>query len=140
MALKRVFISFDWHHDRDYRYLLAAFNENPANDIEFLDSTPNEIDTTAVDRVKAVLTTKIRKATHALVLIGKYANTPHADRAKIGTLNWQWWEIEKSKEEQKKLIGVKLDRTNDSPTPLLNAGATWASYSVDSILRALREA
>jgi len=140
LARKRVFISFDWHHDRDYRNLLSAFNKNPANDIEFLDSTPSEIDTMDVGRVKAVLTTKLRDATHTLVLIGKYANTPHRDKTKIGTQNWQWWEIEKSKEERKKLIGVKIERSNESPTPLLNAGATWAGYTVDSIIAALREA
>ncbi len=141
MAKKRVFISFDFHRDRDYRYLLSAFNENPANDIEFIDSTPGEIDTMAVDRVKAVLTTKIRSATHTLVLIGQFANTPHKDQAKIGTRNWQWWEIEKSKEENKKLVGVKIERSNESPEPLLNAGAAWAySYAVESIIKALREA
>lgn len=141
MAKKRVFISFDFHHDRHYRYLLAALNENPANDIEFIDSTPGEIDTMAVDRVKAVLTTKIRSATHTLVLIGDYANTRHRDAAKIGTRNWQWWEIEKSKEENKQLVAVKIERSNESPDPLLNAGATWAySYSVESILEALRKA
>lgn len=75
-----------------------------------------------------------------MVLIGAYVNTPHADRAKIGTLNWQWWELEKSKEEEKRLIGVRLESWKETPTPLLNAGAAWASYSVDSILRALREA
>src|SRR5713101_4449459 len=139
VAKKRVFISFDYHHDRDYRNLLSAFNENPANDIEFIDSTPGAIDTMDVGRVKAVLTTKIRAATHTLVLIGKYANTPHRDKAKIGTLNWQWWEIEKSKEEKKKLVGVRIERTNESPEPLLNAGAIWASYSVESILKAIRE-
>jgi hypothetical protein len=140
VAKRRVFISFDFHHDRNYRYLLSAFNENPANDIEFIDSTPGEIDTMEVGRVKAVLTTKIRGATHTLVLVGKYANTPHKDRAKIGTLNWQWWEIEKSKEEGKTLISAKIERSNETPEPLLNAGATWASYTVESILKALREA
>lgn len=141
MAKKRVFISFDFHHDREYRYLLTAFSKNPANDIEFIDSTPGAIDTNAVDRVKAVLTTRIRSATHTLVLVGEYANTRHRDAAEIGTRNWQWWEIEKSKAEGKKLIGVKIERSNDSPEPLLNAGASWAySYSVDSILEAIRKA
>ena len=141
MAKKRVFISFDYHHDRDYRNLLSALNENPVNDIEFIDSTPGAIDTIDVGRVKAVLTTKIRSATHTLVLIGDYANTRHRDAAKIGTQNWQWWEIEKSKEEKKKLVAVKIERSNESPEPLLNAGATWAySYSVESILGALRKA
>lgn len=139
MALKKVFISFDWHNDRDYRNLLSAFNANPANDIEFEDSTPGAIDTSDVGRVKAVLTTKIRAATHTLVLIGQEANTRHKDAAKIGTLNWQWWEIEKSKEEGKKFVAVKLASSNESPTPLMGAGAKWASFTVDSILKALRE-
>jgi hypothetical protein len=69
MALKKVFISFDWDNDRNYRNLLSAFSANPANDIVFEDSTPGEIDTSDVGRVKAVLTTKIRGATHTLVLI-----------------------------------------------------------------------
>ena len=140
MALKKVFISFDWDNDRDYRNLLSAFSSNPANDIEFQDSTPGAIDTSDVGRVKAVLTTKIRGATHTLVLIGEYANTRHRDSAKIDTRNWQWWEIEKSIEEGKKLVAVKLDKANESPTPLLGAGAKWASYSVESIAKVLREA
>jgi len=140
MALKKVFISFDWDNDHDYRHLLSAFNANSANDIEFEDSTPGAIDTTDVGRVKAVLTTKIRDATHTLVLIGQYANTKHRDSEKIGTRNWQWWEIEKSKEEGKKLVAVKLESTNESPTPLMSAGAAWASYEVDSIIDALRKA
>jgi len=45
MAKKKVFISFDWDNDRNYRYLLSAFSKNPANDIEFVDSTPSEIQT-----------------------------------------------------------------------------------------------
>lgn len=140
MALKKVFISFDWHHDADYRNLLSAFNKNPENDIEFEDSTPGAIDTNDVGRVKAVLTTQIRDATHTLVLIGKHANASHADQAKIGTRNWQWWEIEKSTEEKKKLVGVRIEADNTAPTPLLNVGAKWANYNVASIVKALREA
>ncbi len=141
MALKKVFISFDWDNDRDYRHLLSAFNENPANDIEFEDSTPGAIATNDVGRVKAVLTTKIREATHTLVIIGQDAHTKHRDSEKIGTRNWQWWEIEKSIEEGKKLVAVKLASTHESPTPLLGVGATWAlSYTVPSIIDALRKA
>lgn len=140
MATKKVFVSFDWHNDKNYRNLLSAFNKNPQNDIEFEDSTPGAIDTSDVARVKAVLTTKIRAATHTLVLIGEHANTPHRDAVAIGTRNWQWWEIEKSKEEGKKLIAVKLDSSYATPDPLLNAGAKWASYTVESIAKTLREA
>ncbi len=43
VALKRVFISCDWHHKRNYRNLLSAFDENPANDIEFESSIPGDM-------------------------------------------------------------------------------------------------
>lgn len=117
MARKTVFISFDWDNDRNYRNLLTALNANPANEVDFEDSTPGAIDTKDVGRVKAVLTTQIRAASHTLVLIGKEANKRHSDSEKIGTRNWQWWEIEQSKAEGKKFIAVKLP-----------AGRTVSSY------------
>ena len=40
---KRIFISFDYERDRDYRYLLKALSENPRSDIAFDDCTPEEI-------------------------------------------------------------------------------------------------
>lgn len=136
----RVFISFDFDNDHNYRNLLTAFSKNPVNDIKFEDSTPGEIDTKDISRVKAVLTTKIRDATHTLVLIGKHANAKHEDAEEIGARNWQWWEIEKSEEEGKKLVGVKIESTNESPEPLLRAGAKWAnSFTVEAITKALRE-
>jgi hypothetical protein len=141
MARKRVFISFDYHNDKHYRYLLTALKENTRSPIDFDDTTPDEIDTDSVDRIKAVLTTKIRNSTHTLVIVGAHANDRHKDSAKIGTRNWQWWEIEKSKDEGKGLIAVKIEKSNESPEPLLNAGATWAmSFTVEGILDAINKA
>ncbi len=140
-ARKRIFISFDYDHDRNFRYLLAALKENSQSPIDFEDITPSEIDTNDVGRVKAVLTTKIRNSTHTLALIGKHANDRHKNSEKIGTRNWQWWEIEQSKAERKKLIAVKIEPTNPTPDPLYNAGAKWAmSYNVPAILKAINEA
>jgi len=139
-AKKKIFISFDYDNDRNYRYLLSALKSNPQSAIDFDDLTPDEIDTSKVDRVKAVLTTKIRNSTHTLVIVGDHANTIHRDSAEIGTRNWQWWETEKSKSEGKGLIAVKIKSTNASPDPLLNANTKWAmSYNVDSILKAINE-
>ena len=138
---KRAFISFDYDNDRNYRYLLSALKSNPQSAIDFDDLTPGEIDTSKVDRVKAVLTTKIRNSTHTLVIVGEQANTRHRDSVAIGTRNWQWWEIEKSKSEGKGLIAVKIKSTNASPDPLLNSNAKWAmSYNVEAILKAINEA
>lgn len=138
MAKKKIFISFDYTNDKNYRYLLKAFSSNPKFDIEFFDATPEEINSHDVGRIKAVLTTKIRNATHTLVIIGKHANSYHPDRDAIGERNWQWWEINKSHAEGKKLIGLKIEASNDSPTPLLNKGAKWAhSFKVESIIDAI---
>lgn len=140
-SLKKICISFDWHNDRNYRHLLSAWLANPTNPVDFQDLTPGEIDTNAIDRVKARLTTQIRAATHTLVLIGEYANATHADSAKLGTRNWIWWEIEQSKREGNGLIAVKIKSTNPTPEPLRNANASWSmSFTQDAVLKAINEA
>jgi MTH538 TIR-like domain (DUF1863) len=140
-AKKKICISFDWHNDRDYRNLLSAWLANPKNPIDFHDLTPGAIDTNDVGRLKAVLTTQIRAATHTLVLLGTYANTTHKDSAKIGTRNWIWWEIEQRKAEKNRLIAVKLKSDNPTPDPLYNSGAKWAmSFTQDAIIKAVNEA
>lgn len=137
---KRICISFDWHHDKSYRNLLSAWVANPRNPVDFQDLTPGAINTSDISRVKAVLTTQIREATHTLVLIGAFANTVHPDSAKIGMRNWIWWEIEQSKTEGNRLIAVKLEYNNPTPDPLYNSGATWAmSFTQAAILKAIDE-
>ncbi|HZE87117.1 MAG TPA: TIR domain-containing protein [Methylomirabilota bacterium] len=135
---KRILISFDYDHDRNYRYLLSALEVNRSSLIDFIDATPGEINSFNIGRIKAVLTQKISQATHILVIIGAYANTAHPQRLLIGDRNWQWWEINKGKELGKKFIAVKINRTNFSPNPILSTRATWAmSFNVSSILSAI---
>jgi hypothetical protein len=139
--MKRIFISFDYEHDKNYRYLLTALAKNPRSDIEFTDVTPEEIQSYDVGRIKAVLTKKIKEATHTLVIVGKYANSYHPDRDEIGERNWQWWEINKSDEEGKGFIAVKIESSNEPPEPLYGKGATWAnSFTVDAIVNAIDRA
>jgi len=141
MSKKKIFISFDWDHDRKYRYLLTALAENPRSDIEFDDYTPDKIQSDDIARIKAVLTSKIRQATHVLVIIGKFANSYHPRHGEIGERNWQWWEIKKGIEERKGFIAVKIDPSNEPPEPLYGVHASWAiSYKVDSILKAIENA
>jgi len=138
---KRIFISFDYTNDKNYRYLLTVLAKNPRSDIEFDDVTPEEIQSYDIGRIKAVLTKKIKEATHTLVIIGKHANSYHSDREEIGDRNWQWWEINKSDEEGKGFIAVKIDSSNESPEPLYGKNATWAnSFTVDSIVNAIDKA
>ena len=141
MARKRIFISFDYDNDRNYRYLLNALSKNASSDIEFDDVTPGEIQSYDIARIKAVLTRKIRDATHTLVIVGKHANSYHRDREEIGERNWQWWEIKKSEEEENGFIAVKIETSNPTPDPLYGKGVTWAySYTVQSILNAIEGA
>lgn len=138
---KRIFISFDYTHDKNYRYLLTALAKNPRSDIEFDDVTPEEIQSYDIGQIKAVLTKKIKEATHTLVIIGKHANSYHSDKEEIGDRNWQWWEINKSDEEGKGFIAVKIESSNESPEPLYGKNATWAhSFTVDSIVNAIDKA
>lgn len=139
--MKKIFISFDYTNDKHYRYLLSALARNPRSDIEFSDATPEEIQSEDIGRIKAVLTQKIKNATHTLAIIGKHANSYHPDRGEIGERNWQWWEINKSYDEGKGLIVVKIDFFNDSPEPLYGKKATWAlSFTVESIVKAIDKA
>ena len=141
MANKRVFICFDYDHDRNYRYLLKALAANAGSEIDFDDLTPEEIQSDDVGRIKAVLTRRIRQSTHTLVIIGTYANSYHPDRDEIGERNWQWWEIEKTDEEDNGFIAVKIKSSNTPPRPLYGKGAKWArTFTVQSILNAINSA
>lgn len=136
-----VFVSFDWDHDRRYKFLLEAWNKNPRFQFVFSDATPGEIDTNNVGRIKAALTSKINAATHTLVIVGEYANSPHPKRNLIGYKNWINFEIAQSKAARNKIVAVKLDRTYESANELVGAGASWAmAFTEDAILRALSEA
>jgi len=76
-----------------------------------------------------------------LVIVGKEANKQHKDYKEIGYTNWLNYEIAKSKEHKNKLVGVKIDASNESPTELLASGAKWAmSFTQESIIKALNEA
>lgn len=139
MAKKKVCVSFDYTNDKHYRYLLSAWNANTNFDFGFNDFTPNEINSENYSRVKAVITQRIKESTYLLVLVGQYANREHPRKNEIGDENWLNWEINKAKELGKKLVAVKLHWRYESPTALLNSGAKWASFSKDSIIKALNE-
>ncbi len=139
-ATKRICISFDWHNDREYRYLLSTWLANRTSPVTFTDLSAGEIHDN-VGRMKARLVTQSRAATHTLVLIGEYANTRHKLSERIGTRNWIWWEIEQSKAEGNGLVAVKLRASNPTPDPLLDSGATWAtSFTQEAILKATNDA
>jgi hypothetical protein len=137
MAKKTVFISFDFDHDKKYKYMLEAWDANTNFDFHISDSSPSEIQSNSVSVVKQVLSRKINEANYTIVIVGSYANSRHADATEIGYKNWQNYEVAKSKEHKNKLIAVKLDNSYSGPDELYNSGVAWASFSMESILKAL---
>ena len=141
MAKKKVFVSFDWDNDRHYKFLLKAWDANPKFEFTFSDHSSSEINSWDISTIKAALTKKINTATHTLVIVGKEANKKHADSNNIGYKNWLNFEVAKSKAGGNKLIAVKLSSADNSPSELLNSGASWAmSFTRDAVLKALNNA
>jgi hypothetical protein len=136
-----VFVSFDYDNDKHYKYLLEAWNKNPKFEFVFEDGTPQEIDSFNVGRIKAALTSKIKAATHTLVIVGKHANDLHRKSPLIGYRNWINFEVNKSVELGKRIAAIKLDRTNVSPDALTGVNASWAyAFTESNIIKALEDA
>lgn len=136
---KQVCVSFDYTNDKQYYYMLKAWDANDNFDFSFGDCTPSEIQSESVSRIKAVLTQKIDAASCLLVIVGKEANKTHPDSEEIGYTNWQNYEIAKAKELKKQLVAVKISKDYESPSELLNSGASWAmSFTEDAIVKALK--
>ena len=141
MDKKKVCISFDYDNDRNYKNLLSAWDANSDFEFIFNDVTPSEINSNNIDRIKAVLTQKIGSAIYLLVIIGKYANARDKNSDLIGDLNWINWEINKAKYFPKKLVGVKIERSYESPYALKNSDTSWAySFTQEGIINALNNA
>ena len=137
----KIFVSFDFDHDRQYKYILNMWSANENINFEFNDGSTSEIQSWDIGRVKAAITTKIRQSDAILVLVGEYADYYHKDRTAIGYRNWQYFEIAKAIEAGKKIIAVKIDRGNSTPNLLYGKGASWAmSFTLDSIKQAIHKA
>ena len=132
MATKRIFVSYDYDNDRHYKNLLVAWDKNKEFDFNFYDgSVTVAIDSKDADYIKSQIKPKIDASTHLLCIVGK--NTHKS--------NWVDWEIKTAISLKKKLIGVKIEKENTTPSALLGAGATWAlSFTFDSIKKAVDSA
>ena len=141
MAKKKVFVSFDYDKDRQYYYLLKAWNANPDFDFIFNDYSSGYIKSNNVSVIKACLTKKIMEATYTLVIIGEDINKRNPQSAEIGCINWQNFEIASSIRNRNKLIGVKINHLYKQPIEMQQARTSWAfSFTEDNIIKALKEA
>ena len=139
MNKPRIFVSFDFEKDRQYKYILNAWNANSAFEFTCDDRSPSEIQTNSVSVVKNVLSRKINEATAVIVIIGQDANKLHPDWREIGYRNWQNYEIAKAKMLGKKLIAVQLDAHYQYPDELYDSNATRVySFTQAGIIKAVR--
>ena len=131
MAKKQIFISYDYDNDRAYKNILKAWDANGTFDFSFDDHSADiSIDSTDASAIKRAISAKINAATYFLCIVGK--ETHKSD--------WVKWEIEKAIELGKKIVAVKIDANNISPTAILGAGATWAmSFTEPSITKAIND-
>ena len=132
MAKKRIFISYDYDHDKHYKNLLVAWDKNNEFDFSFYDESVDvSVDSDDAAVIKRVISARIRNATHFLCIIGKHTHES----------GWVKWEMEKAIELKKKLVAVKTDSSNTSPSAILGVGASWAmSFTFDAIKKAINEA
>ena len=132
MAKKKIFVSYDYDNDRNYKNMLLAWDKNSEFDFGFSDQSADvSIDSTNAAAIKRAISAKINASTYFLCLVGK--ETWKSD--------WVKWEIDKAKELNKKLVAVKISSTYTTPDELLGAGASWAmSFTFDAIKKAIDNA
>lgn len=141
MAKKKVYVCFDYERDRDYKFLLEAWNFNPHFEFTFNDRSPREILSNNISVVKACLTKKIQEADYTLVLAGKDANKLHKEREYIGYRNWQNYEVARSVANNNRLVIVELSDYEKAPEECYGHNAVWAGkYSQENILKGINEA
>jgi len=133
MANKRkVFISYDYVNDRHYKNLLLAWDANSQFDFYISDySADVSINSTNAAAIKSTISRYINEGTVFLIIVG----------TKTHKSSWIKWEIEKAVELRKKIVAVKTDRENITPSELYGVGASWAlSFTHAAIRQALENA
>ncbi len=53
MNKKKVFVSFDWDNDKEYKFLLEAWNANSGFEFSFNDYSSAEFNSSVISTVKA---------------------------------------------------------------------------------------
>lgn len=132
MAKKKIFVSYDYDNDKNYKNLLLAWDANKKFDFSMYDhSVDVSVDSTNAAAIKRVISARINESTYFLCIVG----------SKTHKSSWVAWEIAKAVELKKKIVAVKIDSSYTSPAGLLGVGASWAmSFTFDSISNAIDKA
>ncbi len=129
MTRKRVFISYDYTNDKNYKNLLLTWDKNQDLDFSFYDmSVQVSVDSSDAAAIKRDISAKIGDSSHFLCLVGKYTYKSR----------WVDWEIKKAAELKKKIVAVQVEKNTTTPNALYGVGTSWAlSFNFDVIKKAL---
>jgi hypothetical protein len=129
MAKNRVFISYDYDHDKASKDRLLAWDAGKEFDFSSYDQSLDvAVDSNDAASIKQDLAARIGESSHFLCIVGKESYRS----------GWVEWETQKAVELKKKLVAVKTDSINNSPSVLQRAGASWSLlFTFDSIKKAI---
>jgi hypothetical protein len=129
MAKNKVFIGYDYENDKAAKDRLLEWDSNREFNFSSYDrSFAVDVDSEEAAAIKQDLTGRIGDSSLFLCIVGN-------ETYRSG---WMAWEIRKAVELKKKLVAVKTDSTNNSPTVLQRVGASWSTmFNFDSIKKAM---
>lgn len=130
----KVFISYDYDNDRNYKNMLKAWSSNDSeyfNGINFedasIDISVNSDDPAAIRRA---ISRRMNTCKKIIVLVGEETHDSH----------WCNWEIDKADELDLEFVAVKINNSYQTPEGLYGKGAKWAkSFTKASIEKALTD-
>jgi len=129
MTKNRVFICYDNEHDQASKNQLLGWNANKDLDFSSYDQSFDiAVDSPEAGATKKDLAARIGDASCFLCIVGKESYRS----------GWMAWEVQKAFELKKKLVAVKTDSINNSPSALQRAGASWSTgFNINSIRKVI---
>ena len=129
MAKNRVFVSYDYDNDKTSKDRLLRWDVDKEFDFSSYDQSLDlPVDSNDAVAIKEILSARIGSSSHFLCIVGKQTYRS----------GWAAWETQTAVELKKKLVAVKTDSINNSPSALQIAGASWSMlFTFDSIKRAI---
>ena len=129
MARNKVFVGYDYDNDKADRDRLLKWDVNKEFDFSSYDQSFGvAVDSPGAAAIKQDLAARIGDASCFLYIVGKESYRS----------GWVAWEVRKAVELKKKLVAVKTDSINNSPTSLQGVGASWSTmFNFDSVKKAM---
>lgn len=117
MAKKKVFVGYDYNHDKAAKDRLLGWDANKEFDFSSYDQSFGvAVDSPGAAAIKEDLAARIGAASYFLYIVGKESYRS----------GWVAWEVRKAVELKKKLVAVKTDSIYNSPCVLQGAEASWS--------------